>query len=352
MNKPQPSQSQSEDYDSPWKEVLTMFFPEFMEFFFPDVHAAIDWSRGYEFLDKEMQRLSAKASIGRRTVDKLARVWLKNGNELRVLIHVEVQGQREVEFPQRMFVYNYRLFDRHKSPIASFAVFTDEDTNWRPSEYRTEIFGTELSLKFAAVKLMDYRSRQAELEQSNNPFAVVVLSQLAASETHGDVEGRFWKKLEIAKQLYERGYERERVLGLLEFLDALLRLPDELDNDFYEKLDEQTEERKMKYVTSFERIGIRKGMEKGLEKGMEKGMEKGLLEGKVEVILLLLTQRLGTLGEAVESHIRHLSLAEVEELSRQLLSFASLAELQSWLSSHPPSNPTNGTTNGSLDLES
>ena len=31
MNKPQPSQSQSEDYDSPWKEVLTMFFPEFME---------------------------------------------------------------------------------------------------------------------------------------------------------------------------------------------------------------------------------------------------------------------------------------------------------------------------------
>jgi len=333
MNKPQPNQS--EDYDSPWKEVLTLFFPEFMEFFFSDVHAAIDWSRGYEFLDKEMQRLSAKASIGRRTVDKLARVRLKNGNELRVLIHVEVQGQRETEFPQRMFVYNYRLFDRHKSPVASFAVFTDDDTNWRPSEYRTEIFGTELSLKFTIVKLTDYRSHQVELEQSNNPFAIVVLSQLAASETHGDVEGRFWKKLEIAKRLQARGYSQEKIIALFEFLDALLRLPDELDNDFYEKLDDETEGKKVKYVSSIERIGIR----------------KGLLEGKVDVVLLILQQRFGSLSEAIQSHIRHLSLAEVEELSGQLLGLASLAELQSWLSSHPPSNPVNETTNGSLDLE-
>ncbi|MEK7831615.1 MAG: hypothetical protein AAB401_11050, partial [Acidobacteriota bacterium] len=208
---------QNEDYDSPWKDVLTLFFPEFMQFFFPQVHDAIDWARGYEFLDKEMQRLSAKAAVGRRTVDKLARVWLKNGNELRVLIHIEVQGQREAEFPQRMFVYNYRLFDRHKSPVASFAVFTDEDQNWRPDEYRTEIFGTELSLKFTAVKLTDYRAHLAELEQSDNPFAVVVLSQLAASETHGDAEGRFWRKLEIAKRLYARGYERGRVIALFEF---------------------------------------------------------------------------------------------------------------------------------------
>lgn len=342
MNKPQPNQS--EDYDSPWKEVLTLFFPEFMEFFFPDVHAAIDWSRGFEFLDKEMQRLSAKAAVGRRTVDKLARIWLKNGAELRVLIHIEVQGQRETEFPQRMFVYNYRLFDRHKSPIASFAILTDEDTNWRPSEYRTEIFGTELRLKFTAVKLTDYRAHQAELERSNNPFGIVVLAQLAASQTHGDTEGRFWKKLEIAKLLYARGYQRERVMALLEFLDALLRLPDELDNAFSEKLEEHTEEHKMKYVTSFERIGIRKGM--------EKGMEIGKVEGKIEIILLLLKQRFGPLGDEIESHIRHFSATQLEELSVQLLSFASLAELQSWLSLHPPSNPVNGTTNGSLELES
>jgi hypothetical protein len=35
------------DYDSPWKEVLERFFPEFMAFFFPDACAAIDWSKEY-----------------------------------------------------------------------------------------------------------------------------------------------------------------------------------------------------------------------------------------------------------------------------------------------------------------
>ncbi|MDX2043373.1 MAG: DUF4351 domain-containing protein [Acidobacteriota bacterium] len=327
--------AKNEDYDSPWKDVLRLFFPEFMQFFFTQVYDAIDWTRGFEFMDKEMQRLSAKASVGRRTVDKLAKVWLKSGGELRVLIHIEVQGQRETAFAQRMFVYNYRLFDRHKSPVASFVVFTDEDENWRPNEYRAEIFGTELSLKFSAVKLLDYRACLEELEQSDSPFAVVVLAQLAASETHGKAEKRFWKKLEIAKRLYARGYEQERVIALFEFLDSLLQLPDELDNDFYEKLDEQQEGRNMKYVSSIERIGIR----------------KGLLEGKVEVTLLILSQRFGALDEAIDSHIRRLSLEHVEELSGQLLSFTSLTDLQSWLSSHPPSSPVNGNSMGLLELE-
>ncbi|MGH9803522.1 MAG: Rpn family recombination-promoting nuclease/putative transposase [Blastocatellia bacterium] len=331
--------ARNEDYDSPWKDVLTLFFPEFMEFFFPQVYDAIGWSRGFEFLDKEMQRLSAKAAVGRRTVDKLARVWLKNGDELRVLIHIEVQGQRESAFPQRMFVYNYRLFDRHKSPVASFVIFTDEDSDWRPNEYRAEIFGTELSLKFTTVKLIDYRPRLQELEQSDNPFAVVVLAQLAASETHGNAEERFWKKLEIAKRLYVRGYKQQQVMALFEFLDSLLQLPDELDNEFYEKLDEQKGEEKMKYVSSIERIGIRKGVEIG----------RG--EGSVEIVLRILKRRFGALDETVESQIRTLSLWQVEELSDYLLEFASLADLQSWLSLHPPSMPVNGNANGSLELD-
>lgn len=37
--------AQSEDYDSPWKDVLTRIFPEFTLFFFPRVHAEIDWAR-------------------------------------------------------------------------------------------------------------------------------------------------------------------------------------------------------------------------------------------------------------------------------------------------------------------
>ena len=45
------------DYDSPWKEVLDCYFEAFMAFCFPQAHAEIDWSRGYEFLDKELQQV-------------------------------------------------------------------------------------------------------------------------------------------------------------------------------------------------------------------------------------------------------------------------------------------------------
>ncbi|MFN2266961.1 MAG: hypothetical protein ABR533_01695 [Desulfonatronovibrio sp.] len=57
-----------DEYDSPWKIALERYFPEFMEFFFPDVHSDIDWSAGYEFLDKELQQVVRDAELGRRYV--------------------------------------------------------------------------------------------------------------------------------------------------------------------------------------------------------------------------------------------------------------------------------------------
>jgi hypothetical protein len=42
------------DQDSPWKEVIERYFEPFLAFFFPRAHAEIDWTRGYELLDKEL----------------------------------------------------------------------------------------------------------------------------------------------------------------------------------------------------------------------------------------------------------------------------------------------------------
>ena len=60
------------------------------------------------------------------------KVWLEDGGELYVVIHVEVQGQHDAEFPLRMYIYNYRLFDRHKLPVVSLAVLCDDSAGWRP----------------------------------------------------------------------------------------------------------------------------------------------------------------------------------------------------------------------------
>jgi hypothetical protein len=45
------------DHDSPWKEALERFFPEFLALLFPAIHAEIDWIQGAQFLDKEFQQI-------------------------------------------------------------------------------------------------------------------------------------------------------------------------------------------------------------------------------------------------------------------------------------------------------
>ncbi len=54
------------DYDSPWKEALDRYFEQCMAFFFPQAHAEIDWTRGYEMLDKELQPIVRQSKQGRR----------------------------------------------------------------------------------------------------------------------------------------------------------------------------------------------------------------------------------------------------------------------------------------------
>ncbi len=70
---------ETSDYDSPWKEALERYFPQFLEFFFPQIHEEIDWSRGWTFLDKELQQVVRDAELGRRLVDKLVKVWKLDG---------------------------------------------------------------------------------------------------------------------------------------------------------------------------------------------------------------------------------------------------------------------------------
>lgn len=83
------SQPQTE-FDSPWKDVIERYFEDFIQIFLPQAHGEIEWSWGFEFLDKELQQVVRDASLGRRLADKLVKVWRTGGEEAWVLIHVEI----------------------------------------------------------------------------------------------------------------------------------------------------------------------------------------------------------------------------------------------------------------------
>ena len=68
----------TDDYDSPWKDIIHSAFPEFMAFFFAEAAARIDWTAGHEFLDTELRQVVQDAELGRRHADVRA-AWRAAG---------------------------------------------------------------------------------------------------------------------------------------------------------------------------------------------------------------------------------------------------------------------------------
>ena len=268
------------DFDSPWKEALDCYFEPFMAFFFPQAHTEIDWGRSYEMLDKELQRIVREAEQGRRVVDKLVKVWRLNGQEEWVLVHVEVQSQEEPDFGERMYVYNYRLFDRYHRMVVSLAILGDDRLQWRPAGFGYSLWGCALGFRFPAVKLLDYAADGAALETNPNPFAVVVLAHLKTLETRQDSELRHVWKLRLVKGLYARGLGAKDVRQLFRLIDWMMELPKPLEALFSDEIRDFEKEKEMPYVTSVERLGREAGLEAGREQGLKQGLEQGLEQGR------------------------------------------------------------------------
>ncbi|MEM1392887.1 MAG: cytosolic protein [Cyanobacteria bacterium P01_H01_bin.150] len=260
-------------FDSPWKDVLERYFEDFMLFFFPQAHRRIDWTKKVEFLDKELLAVVGDAEIGTRFADKLVKVYLLNGEENWILVHVEIQSQEEVEFALRMYTYNYRIYDRYKKFVVSLAILGDENRSWRPSQYNRQLFGCGIRFRFPVVKLLDYEQRLSELEQSRNPFATVVMAHLQAKATASNRTERKQQKLTLVKRLYELGFERDSIIILFRFIDWMMTLPNDLAKEFWREYSDFEESKRMQYVTSVERIGIEKGVLQGLLEAIELGLE-------------------------------------------------------------------------------
>lgn len=266
------------DFDTPWKEALQHFLGPFLAFFFPSIHAGIDWTRGYEALDKELHRI-LRAPRGRALADKLFKVWRTDGRETWLLIHVEVQGEPEAEFPSRMFHYNVLAYLRYNRPVVSLAVLTDERPDRRPDRFEYGAWDSTTSLCFPITKLIDWRGREAELAGSANPFAQVVRAHLHALATRRDAQGRYRYKLDLVKGLYQHGWSAEDVRQLFRVIDWLLDLPETMKAGFIADVHAWEEEKHMPYITSFERAGLEQGLKLGKEQGLEQGLKLGLFEG-------------------------------------------------------------------------
>jgi hypothetical protein len=249
-------------YDSACKEVIEKLFEQFLEFFFPELHTAIDFSKKIEFLDTGMRPINPFSDMGDRAADVLVKVHLKNGEYgyLCIFVHFEVQGQPLANFMQKMYIYNYRTFDKRIEagvPVISAAIFTDDNENYRPDEYVVKFGGFELRMKIPIVKIIDFRLKKElreRLETSTNPMTLVVKAQLKSLEVNKANDNT---KLNVAKELirecYKQGYSKKAVHTLVKFIEWVIRFPKSLEKRLKEEIKKIEEEFNMQYLASWER---------------------------------------------------------------------------------------------------
>ncbi|MFP4008384.1 MAG: transposase [Spirulinaceae cyanobacterium] len=312
---------QRADYDNPWKEALSLYFQPFIAFFFPIIHDNINWERGYEFLDTELQQIVREAEIGFREADKLVKVWQNNGQETWILIHIEIQSQPQSEFAQRMYVYNNRIFDRYRRPVVSLAILADEQASWRPQQFSYNLWGCRILLEFPTAKLLDYDSET--LSQNQNIFAPIIAAHLETQKTKANPQQRYQAKLSIIKGLYRRGLSRQDILELFRLIDWIMALPERQQTSFQQEIQRFEEENRMPYVTSIERFALARG---------------ALLNAR-EAVIEALHVRFEAVPETIVEAVNQIEDGAVlKSLLRQAITVATLAEFQALLPSQAEDN--------------
>ncbi len=78
-----------------------------------------------------------------------------------------------------------------------------------------------------------------------------------------------------------------------------MKLPDYLSVQLWQNVETLEQEKKMAYVSSFERIAIEKGMQQGLQQGEALALQK------------LLTKRFGTVVPAIAVQIEAADLSQI-----------------------------------------
>ncbi len=300
-------------YDELWKNIIEKLFPQFLSYFMPELYADVDLSQGYEFLDKELQKIKLKGKKGKKFTDKLAKVCLKDGSEKWLLIHVEVQGKHEEDFGQRMFRYFYRLYDKHDVGITALAILTYKTD--QQYDFNYNVYGSTHTYRYNTACIANYT--EEELQNSQNPFALICLAVQYYNLYRDDEEQKFNMKRQLIKMLRKRAYTKEEIIELLEFIDDSLHITDTMKNKIFdeEAMNVLEEDEPMAYVSGFRQRAMKEGELKGKLEGKLEGELEGELKGELKGIQWILEIKFGSVPSEVQHKIQAISdLSRLESL--------------------------------------
>ena len=240
-------------YDSQWKAAISELSCPFMQLFFPQIAAEIDWDKDWTPLDKELRPRKVRDAVGVREPDLIFAVHRLNGEASRVSIHIEFQAHQEnaATLAERVWVYFTRIRQRYGKKVCSLVLLGDIEPNTRWQPFHEELWGCRCSLTFPVARLLDLEERLEQAELSANPFSWIVRLHLAAKRSTGlPTRRRAYKRyylIELHRAIEDGRLDRndaDTVWRILVFHDEILSLNAENDKLFREE-SEQDEEIKM-----------------------------------------------------------------------------------------------------------
>jgi len=294
---------------------------------YPNADEMFDFKRGITFLDKELEQLfpPKKNKFSMRIVDKLAKVYTRDGKEKWILVHCEVQGKYDSSVPRRMFTYFIRIYDKYGVSVSAHLILTEPYQVARPNSYIVEFPGTKMEYKYNVYKIT--QQSDDELLKSDNPFAMAVLiTRSVLKHKELDDAALMEIKIKLYRQLLEKSFSKDKIRKLIIFLDSYISFADSendciFDNKIKEitgrtetmgieemvlaEREERGQERGMRLGKEFgirlgeergirlgEERGMRLGEERGIRLGQEYGMRLGEERGKTEIITHMLQKNL------------------------------------------------------------
>ncbi len=269
-------------YDTAWK--LYVETPDHVRYLIEIVDKELgnllDWDRGVEYLDTELQQIAPRSVTGRQIVDKLIKVYLKNGKELWILIHIEIQSKPDPNFEERLYAYNAAIWLRYRRTVLTLAILADSSPKWRPSRYERGIGKSRVVFEFNTIKVLDLDETQ--LLEDGSPAGLILVAFKRAILTRRKQSLRLQARLELARLAIERGYNDQQVSEILGLLEWIMQLSEQMEQEFQQMLEQIKREHGIRVMPSFMERELRKQYVEGYEEGRAEGRAEGFNEGRAE----------------------------------------------------------------------
>ena len=278
--------------DESWKLLVKFFTKQFLEFFYPQLAAVIDFSKPITFKEQELLEKGQPPDKFALKVDNLLEVSIKrNHNPALVLIHIEVEANEPSNLIVRMFKYFITLkriypnFDIY--PLVIYIGYKP----FNLKEYQINNFGFKLQFSCCYYDINDYS--EDDYIGHKNPFTIFLLISMWMNKYRQNTLHTKKEIIEKLKtELERRSMTAENFIFLQDFVRKVLSLSSEDDLYLKKTFTKKPNNMYENIKTNFQANEILAGQVRMWQEGKtletfifeseQIGLQKGKLEGKLE----------------------------------------------------------------------